>query len=77
MIGSQLVENTWSFKPIACEESVIFFIIIHIEIGTKAQIALQTKPKIRPPKMFENLKPQTEVLKNVIQFLVRTTRIQK
>ena len=26
MIGSQLVENTWSFKPIEFEESVIFFI---------------------------------------------------
>ena len=26
MVGSQLVENTWSFKPIAFEESVIFLI---------------------------------------------------
>ena len=26
MIGNQLVENTWSFKPITFEESVIFMI---------------------------------------------------
>ena len=26
MIGSKLVENTWSFKPVTLEESVIFMI---------------------------------------------------
>ena len=31
---NRVVENTRSFKPITFEESVIFLIIIHIEIGT-------------------------------------------
>ena len=40
-------------------------------------VALQPKPKIRQPKIFENLKPQTEMRKNVTQFVGGTTEIHK
>ena len=43
----------------------------------KAQHALQPKPTLGSQNIFEKLKPQPEVPKNVAQFLGRSTEIQK
>ena len=51
--------------------------MIQSKRGGGGAVALQLKPKIRQLKIFENLKPQTEMRKNVTQFVGGTTKIHK
>ena len=44
MTASQLVRNTWSFKPITFEESLIFTINITITIPITILTSMRTKP---------------------------------
>ena len=48
MTGRQLVGNTWSFKPITFEESVIFMIIITL---TRPTIIIITLMRTKPPRV--------------------------
>ena len=55
MTGSQLVGNTWSFKPITFEESVIFMIIIALTIPIIIITSMRTKPPTEKKYVAEKM----------------------
>ena len=55
MTGSQLVGNTWSFKPITFEESVIFMITIALTIPIIIITSMRTKPPTEKKYVAEKM----------------------
>ena len=48
MIGSQLVENTWCFKPITFEESVTFMIKLGFRLMNATELLTPTNGSTQP-----------------------------
>ena len=66
MTASQLVGNTWSFKPIMFEETLIFMINITLTIPITIITSMRTKP---PTVNIMSLKNDDNDIGNKIEWL--------